>query len=690
LTLAEYNRLLDLAAKPAPPSMAAPVAAVLGSADLRVRVGRDTAQGTFAVAGTVLRDGVHRVPVLSGATLVDGTLAGSPLPLVSDSNGHAALVTGPGPFSLSLQWGTPLAFRPGRASFVLPVPPSSTAKATIDVPGDQADVHLSNGVITSRSTNAGRTIVEATLRPGMPTEVWWSMRESAPVAAAREVRTVADVMTLLTLGDSDVRMASLIDVTVIQGEPRTLDVRLPPGYEVTNISGSSLETSEPRAGGIVLTVGDPTLRRHQFLIGLERPHGGGSFAFETGFVTLPTTQRERGEVAIEGVGTLELSAADREGMQRIDVRELNPALQSLARTPMLAAFRYLRNVATPPGLAVDVKRFGDAGVLAAVADRAVATTIVTAEGRALTEVSLQVRNRAQPFLRVTLPAGATLASVEVAGEPAKPVLGADGTRVPLLRPGFRPSGPYQVSFVYLHAGTPFARKGDLPMTLPKVDMPIGIVEWEVFAPESYAVRAIGGNVIDSRLLVSNAVSGVERGGAAGAGGKVSGGVLGLDEVGGPGRIRGRVTDASGAVLPGVGVTLSVGAFLRSTVTGPDGAYGFAGVPSGSATLTAVLPGFMAASNTFTFDDRSLRADFTLQVGALQETVTVTAESSKERKVASDLRNQAPSQNVVNLQQRAAGVLPIRVDVPRAGTSHRFIKPLVVDQDTTVTLRYERR
>ena len=46
--------------------------------------------------------------------------------------------------------------------------------------------------------------------------------------------------------------------------------------------------------------------------------------------------------------------------------------------------------------------------------------------------------------------------------------------------------------------------------------------------------------------------------------------------------------------------------------------------------------------------------------------------------------------MINLQRRAAGVLPVRVDVPRAGTSHRFVKPLVVDQETVVKLRYKRR
>jgi hypothetical protein len=36
------------------------------------------------------------------------------------------------------------------------------------------------------------------------------------------------------------------------------------------------------------------------------------------------------------------------------------------------------------------------------------------------------------------------------------------------------------------------------------------------------------------------------------------------------------------------------------------------------------------------------------------------------------------------------VLPVRIDVPRAGTSHRFLKPLVIDEETVVSFRYKRR
>jgi hypothetical protein len=68
-----------------------------------------------------------------------------------------------------------------------------------------------------------------------------------------------------------------------------------------------------------------------------------------------------------------------------------------------------------PLLALDVRRFPDAAVLAAVAEPTVGTTLVTGEGRALTGVTMWVRNRAQAFLRVALPQGAAMLSVGIAG-----------------------------------------------------------------------------------------------------------------------------------------------------------------------------------------------------------------------------------------------------------------------------------
>jgi hypothetical protein len=64
------------------------------------------------------------------------------------------------------------------------------------------------------------------------------------------------------------------------------------------------------------------------------------------------------------------------------------------------------------------------------------------------------------------------------------------------------------------------------------------------------------------------------------------------------------------------------------------------------------------------------------------------ENQARQKQAAQLN--APSQNVFNLQRRVAGVLPVRVEVPRAGKSYRFVRPLVLEEETKVTFQYKSR
>ena len=73
-------------------------------------------------------------------------------------------------------------------------------------------------------------------------------------------------------------------------------------------------------------------------------------------------------------------------------------------------------------------------------------------------------------------------------------------------------------------------------------------------------------------------------------------------------------------------------------------------------------------------------------------MTVSGETPANRKAlhAEEKEQQQASLNVINLQRKTAGVLPVRVDVPRAGTSHQFVKPLVVDQAAMVSFKYKRR
>ena len=52
--------------------------------------------------------------------------------------------------------------------------------------------------------------------------------------------------------------------------------------------------------------------------------------------------------------------------------------------------------------------------------------------------------------------------------------------------------------------------------------------------------------------------------------------------------------------------------------------------------------------------------------------------------------EAFSSNVASLQQRAQGILPVRVSVPRIGHSLNFVRALILDEETSLTLRYKKR
>ena len=95
-------------------------------------------------------------------------------------------------------------------------------------------------------------------------------------------------------------------------------------------------------------------------------------------------------------------------------------------------------------------------------------------------------------------------------------------------------------------------------------------------------------------------------------------------------LTGVVTDAQGAVLPGVTVTATSPALIgtQTVVTEPNGGYRFATVPPGAYTLTFELSGFQTfkRANIVLALGQTLTVDTQLQVQSLQESVTVTAAS----------------------------------------------------------------
>ena len=605
LPLDEYNRLVELANKPARKLDTPPVPYTMKRADLKFRVANESVQGTVQLQGEILHKGATKIPLTTGMAILDARQEGKGLPLELENGTHTAVLTGPADFAVTLDAGLPLSIEAGRASFNLPVPSAGSVRLALVVPGDHTNVRISPGLITSRSSEKGQTAIEATLAPGQVANIWWTTRETAAPAVPKEVRFLSDVKTLVSVSEADIRVAALADIIVVQGEPSQFEMEVPAGFEITGATGASVESSEVESGVLTLKVAGPAQRSHQFLIAMEKSITATKA--DAPFLSFKNAQRETGEVLVEGAGTIELTAAESGGLKRMDFKEMNPYLRSLARFPMQAAFRYHKQPNEKPALAFEWTRFPDSSVLAAIAERAVVTTLVTTEGRSLTEIRLTIKNQAQPFLKVALPPGASILSAEVAGEKVKPVEGPDGNRVPLLRAGFRPVDSYTVSFVFMHSGAPFAKKGGSDLSLPKMDVPINLLQWEVFLPEQFKVKDFGGDAIATNLLPPSPLY------------------------------------AAGESYDG-----EVGRAMIAPVGQME----------------------------------------TVQVMAESTEIRNSRQIEREARKNAEKQQMAASSNVTNLQQRVSGILPVRVDVPRAGNSYNFVRPLVLDEETKVTFTYK--
>jgi hypothetical protein len=700
LPLEEYNRLLELANKSPRRVESAPLPYTVKRGELKLRVTPETVMGTVRLQGETFNKGETKVALTSGMTILDARQEGRSLPLEQEGGTQTAILAGPAEFSVVLEAGLPLNIETGRASFSLPVPQAGSVRLTLEVPGDHTNVKLSPGLITSRASTNVSTTIEATLVPGQPANIWWATREVVAPVVPREVRFLSNVKTLVSVSEADIRLAVLADINVIQGEPTQFEVEVPAGYEVTGTSGASVDSGDVQAGVLTLKVNSPAQRTQQFLISMEKSITVTKA--DVPFLSVKNSQRETGEVLVEGVGTMELTATEAGSLKRMDVKEMNPYLRSLARSPLQAAFRYHRQPTENPNLALEWTRFPDSSVLAAIAERAVVTTLVTTEGRSLTEVKLTIKNQVQPFLKVELPKDATIVSADVAGEKVKPVEGADGQRVPLLRPGFRPVDSYEVSFVFMHSGTPFAKKGGSEISLPKMDVPITVLRWEVFLPEQYKVKDFGGDALAANLLPESfqgvLISGVTSASFA------AGAVAGADDRIAPlhllpGQLGGYIIDASGAILPNAQVSvtqLDTGA-VRTAVTDSSGRWIVGNMPSGRVRVMASFPHFKNTVRDVNYNaNYPTSVSFSLQIGALAETVEVLGKDREKesRQIERDLKKseaeaaRAPSSNVLNLQRRVSGVLPVRVDVPRAGSAYSFVRPLVLDEETKITFTYK--
>ncbi|MDA2925636.1 TonB-dependent receptor [Acidobacteria bacterium AH-259-G07] len=134
-----------------------------------------------------------------------------------------------------------------------------------------------------------------------------------------------------------------------------------------------------------------------------------------------------------------------------------------------------------------------------------------------------------------------------------------------------------------------------------------------------------------------------------------------------GRIQGQVTDATGAVLPGVEVTVTNEAigFSRVVITADDGYYRVSDLLPGTYTVSVEMPGFRTSirSNVEVSAESVLGLNVTLEVGEITESVTVSGETIQVETQVTRISEVLQEDDIRELPMQGRGVLNIVMITP---------------------------
>ncbi len=298
----------------------------------------------------------------------------------------------------------------------------------------------------------------------------------------------AETAQFATISEGLLTGRTVIRYTVENAPVQEFRIRVPAAWRNVEIHGPGIRRRDQSTNDWRVELQGKVRGEVSLMVTWDAPRAAGTNGVVLGGLATVGTERETGTVALLAAGQLQLSPVPAgDELQRIDTREL-PAW---ARGPgsVVAAYRYARPGWTLP---VEVRRFAEATVLAALIEQVQLRTVVADHGDSMTQMQLKVRNNGRQNLAVRLPAGATLWSAFVGGEPVRPA--REGTAVLVPLEGAGADVAVGVELTYVLAGQFPRGGGRVRFESPSFDAPLKDARWELFLPPDHEYDGFGGTM----------------------------------------------------------------------------------------------------------------------------------------------------------------------------------------------------
>jgi hypothetical protein len=478
---------------PEPP----PLDATLTRVDYDLHLAGDLAAGRASLTVDVLKDGWVRVPVPAGLLVREARLDGKLVSLVAGAQGKggghlSALLSHAGRSVLLLDVDVPVTSSAGDESMALPSTESGVTRAAVELPRQGVDLRVGGGLLSEKSEAAGATKWLAYARGNEALTFTWR-RKTEDHHVDLPLRLRGALTQLTSLAEDSTSIYAEASLEVVQGAAREVRIQLPETVTINQVAGALVADWEMKNGELAVTFLEPVEHSARLVITGEThlPRDG---VIDIPLLRLLNTERDEDGVAVEVLGAGEIKGQKTQGLEDADATDLGDMVAS-RQSPALVAFRVRSGEAgATRALSVKVARYDQQAVLMANVEEARYQILMSADGKELVQARYAVRNNQRNFVKVTLPAGATVWSASLAGRPVRPGQSPDGSLLlPLEKSRGGDDAPaFAVEILYLTKAPAWADKGSEKVSLPALDLPISRTGLLLYYPPTFHVSAGSG------------------------------------------------------------------------------------------------------------------------------------------------------------------------------------------------------
>jgi hypothetical protein len=390
---------------------------------------------------------------------------------------------------LTLDVDVPVTSSTGEETLTLPSTDSGVTRAAVQLARQGIELRVGGGLLAEQFEAAGDTKWLAYGRGNEALNFTWR-KKSEDHHVELPLRLRGSLTQLTSLGEDSSAISAEVGLEVVQGAARHVRIQLPEKVTVNQVGGAMVADWEMKSGELVVTFLEPVEHSARFVISGEArlPRDG---IIDIPLLRLLNTERDTGGIAVEILGAGEIKDQKAQGLEDADATDLGTMIAN-RQSPALVAFRTRDGEAgVTRSLSVNVARYDQQAVLMANIEEARYDVLISADGKELVQARYAVRNNQRNFVKITLPAGASVWSASLAGKPVRPGQSPDGSLLlPLEKSKGGDDAPaFPVEILYLAKASAWQDKGHERVTLPALDLPISRTGMLLYYPPAFKLNA---------------------------------------------------------------------------------------------------------------------------------------------------------------------------------------------------------